>query len=118
MVLTRQERLQQQQEQLNYIVEEVLDKGEDSNIAKALKTHGYNSISDLISAERSEINALDFKNDEGDIVEFLTAERNILWVFQQYFEYCINQGQSFKSTEDYKQMDCEDFDEFRITGKF
>ena len=78
MVLTRQEKQQELQKQLNYIVEEVFGKGKDSNIAKALKTHSYNSVPDLMMTGMSEINVLDFKNDEGDIVELLTSERNLL----------------------------------------
>ena len=37
MVVTCQEKQQQQLEHLNYIIEEVLEKGKDSNIAKALR---------------------------------------------------------------------------------
>ena len=94
----------------------MLEKGKDINIAKALKTHGYNSVPDLMMAGMSEINVLDFKNDEGDIVELITSEHNILWVFQRYFQQCISQGQSFKSTEDYKEINSDDFDDFCITG--
>ena len=118
MVLTRQEKQQEQQKQLNYIVEEVFGKGKDSNIAKALKTHGYDSVPDLMMAGMSEINVLDFKNDEGDIFELLTSERNLLWVSQGYYQQCVNQGQSFKSTEDYKQLNSDDFNEFHITCQF
>ena len=38
----------------------------------------------------SEINVLDFKNNEGNIVELLTLERNFLWVFQGYYQQYIS----------------------------
>ena len=69
-------------------------------------------------AGMSEINALDFKNDEKEIVELLTSERNLLWVFQGYYQQCISQGQSLKTIEDYKQLNSDDFDKFCITCQF
>ena len=115
MVVTRQEKQQQQLEHLSYVIEEVLEKGKNSNIAKALHTHGYNSVPALMMADRSEINGLDFVNYKGNIVELLTSERNLLQVFQQYYQKYVTRGQSFRSMEDYQQLNCDDFDDFCIT---
>ena len=95
MVVTRKEKKQQQLKHLNYVIEKVLDKGENNNIAKSLKTHGYNSVPDLMMADKNEINALDFKNDKRNIIKLLTAERSLIQIFQKYYQQCVIKGQSF-----------------------
>ena len=42
----------------------------------------------------NEINALNFKNDEGNIVELLASECNLIWVFQGYYQQSISRDQS------------------------
>lgn len=60
-----------------------MDKAEDSNIAKALKNHRCNNINELVRLSDQEISALDFKNNEGDIVELKIFKIFKLHLFQE-----------------------------------
>ena len=115
MAVTRKERLKQQEECLKYIMEEILDEAEDSNIAKSLKNHKCNNVYELVGLSDQEIKALDFKNNEGDIVELKIFEISKLYFSQEYFKRCKSEGHVFKTTEDFKSLEYDNFMEFCIT---
>ena len=97
MAVTRKEKLKLQKDQLMYVIKEVLFEEEDSNIAKALNSHGCESMRDLIGLLDKELHALDFKNDDGDIIELKTFKLSKLRLFQEYFRKCLKEGYEFKN---------------------
>lgn len=115
MAVMRQERLKQWKEQLEHVLEEVLDEPVDSNISNALNNHKCTSVCELAASTNGEITALDFKDNNGNIVELKVFEVAELRLFREHFYHCINQGQSFATTEDHKTLEHDEFDMFHIT---
>ena len=115
MAVTRKERLKQQEERLKYVMEEILDEAEDSNIAKSFKNHKCSNVYELVGLSDQEIKSLDFKNNEGNIVELKIFEISKLRFFREYFKRCKNEGHVFKTTEDFKALEYDDFMDFHIS---
>ena len=58
--------------ELDHIIKEVLDQEDHSDIEKALKSHQFKNVLDLVSSTDGEINALDFIDENGDLIELKT----------------------------------------------
>ena len=67
-VETCDQRRKRYKKKLDYILEEVLDQEEISDIHKALVKHECKTIIDVISSTDSEFNTLGFKDDSDDVV--------------------------------------------------
>ena len=70
-VETRDQRYKRYKKELDYVVKEVLDQDDGSDIEHALKKHGFKCVQDIISAIDSEVdNAIDREiNSEVDSEE-------------------------------------------------
>ena len=66
---TRSQRFKRYKEELDYIIGEVLDQEDNSDIHKALQKHNCKNLMDMVSSSDSEINALDFIDDKIDMTE-------------------------------------------------
>ena len=56
-------------EEMDSVICDVLDQDNDSDIHKALEKHGCQSLIDIAMSSDGEINALDFLDEDGNIVE-------------------------------------------------
>ena len=112
MVITIEEKQKLQKEQFNYIVTEFLEETEHGRIIKALDYNGYNSIYDVVSLIYGIEQMLKFKNNIGEMDELNEKEFSGLCSFIIYFRLCYKEGFRFKTINDLKQLDYNDYKKF------
>ena len=112
MVITIEERQKLQKEQLNYVVREFLEKIEHNRIGKALDYNGYNSIYDVVSLIYGIEPTIKFKNNNGEMNELDEKEFSGLCSFIIYFRLCYKEGFRFKTINDLKQLNYNDYNKF------
>ena len=86
-VETRDQRHKRYKKELDHIIKEVLDQDDDSDIEKALKMHGCKNVLDIVSSTDSEINALDFINEKGDVTELTICESEKNSFFPRFLSF-------------------------------
>ena len=111
MVVTKSERKAMEKEQLEYVLQEVMDQDNDSNLTKALTYNKCNGFTDLMGYSSERVEDLSFK-DKGKVIELRSFEISLLDLFLKYCVKCINEGNPLRSTEDVKMLNYEDFCEF------
>ena len=98
-------------EALDYIIGEVLDQDDDSDIHKALKKHKCKNLLDMVSLSDGEINALDFLDDTGDVIELKIFDLARVCQFRDFYHSCKKPGRVFNHIGDWKTITHEEFDE-------
>ena len=97
---------------LDYIISEVLDQEDDSNIHKALKQHKCKNLMDVVCLSDGEINALDFLDDTGDVIGLKIFDLARVRHFRDFYHSCKKIGRVFNNIGDWKTITREEFDEF------
>ena len=77
-VETRDQRHKRYKKELDHIIKDVLDQEDDSAIEKALENHMCKSVLDIINATDDDINALDYVDDKGNVIELTIISRILL----------------------------------------
>ena len=115
MVVTKSQRKAMAKEQLKYVIEEVMDEDTDSNLHNALTYNNCDSFVKLMGLSLERIEALNFRNTQGKLVELKIFEKSTLELFLKYCDKCITEGNPLRTTDDIKRLNYDDFCEFRIT---
>ena len=99
---------QARQTTLKHVIENVLGKGEGSNLAKALVAYRVIDIHGLMEAVPGE---LEYENDEGAIVPVLKSDQHLVSILQD-FEVAM------QPITDWLGITAEDFDQFRTDRRY
>ena len=115
MVVTKSQRKAMAKEQLKYVIEEVMDEDTDSNLHNALTYNNCDSFVKLMGLSSERIEALNFRNTQGKLVELKIFEKSTLELFLKYCDKCITEGNPLRTTDNIKRLNYDDFCEFCIT---
>jgi hypothetical protein len=88
-MLTRQ----QAQDALTHVLQTLLGFTEDSiPLPLALVCSGYTDICHVITMTQDDIDALDYKDSNQDVIGMPSPARNLLWIFNAYHVYRYEEG--------------------------
>ena len=111
----RMERLKADLSELEYIVSEVLDQGDNSNMIKSLKFHGINNTVQLLAMDNKFLDALTFKNAQNNFVSLGIFSRQKLRFFRKFYDYSYHNGRLFDDIGSFYSMTYEEYHDF-LTG--
>lgn len=113
---TRNQQFKRYKEEVDYIIGEVLDQEDNSDIHRALQKYNYKNLMDMVSSSDSEINALDFIDDKGNVTELKKYDLAKVCLFRDFYHSCKQTGHTFSNIGDWKKITCEEYGELRTNA--
>ena len=94
---------------LSYILEEVLNQENGNDIHECLQQHGCKNVFDLVDLTATEIKALDFQDDEGNIFELGIYDMKKIHMFQAFYKHHVKQEGTFNTISEWEKLTYDDF---------
>ena len=96
-----------------YVVDQVLDFDEDSNIALALQQNGITTMWDLLGMTYDDIDTLAYTDDQGDTIEATKGDRGKLRCLKCYNLHRSNKGDLIID-QDWNTLTAGEFNDYHI----
>ena len=97
-----------------YVVDQVLDFDEDSNIALALQQNGITTMWDLLGMTYDDIDTLMYTDDQGDTIEATKGDRGKLRCLKCYNLHRSNEGDPIID-QDWNGLTAGEFNDYCIS---
>ena len=101
-------------EAFKFVLRNILEEENDSDIHKALDFCRCRDITSLMSVNESTLDGLYYMENNKKI-PIASFHINLLKIFQAFIRYMQSGGQSFNNLDEWKTLDLDDFNDFHIT---
>jgi hypothetical protein len=103
---------QQVQDVLTHVLQELLGFADLDPLSLALAHSGYTDICDVITMMQNDIDALEYENDNQELVSMPSPARNLLRIFNSYHVYRYEDSDPIG--DDWASITPQEFNEFRV----
>ena len=111
--MARGQRVQAGKQALEYALLTLLNQKDDSTLVAALKNAGHETIDDVLALTEEQLEALEYKDSNGDSQRLRGAQRNLIRILVAFDRMKKNAGQPIYP-EDWPKVDEKAFYEFRV----
>ena len=120
MTKTRQELRQEQEEAYTHLLVDIFGWNDQSAGFQALKAAGYNSITDIVTLDKEEIDDMEYEADDGSgttvIRKVPTKQKKLLKHALLYYDYQVKlRASKMFDAADWKALTKDMFEDFRET---
>lgn len=98
----------------NHVLDNVLERGEESILKQALCQQGFGDLPSILSMEDNDIDQLFLRDDDGTTTHIIRGDVSLMRAFRRYVAYRISNG-PLEDGEWY-QLDAQDFNSYRLAN--